>query len=191
MNRERYLLVVSGPAGSGKDTVVQRMIAEHPGIECSVSATTRPPRAGEVDGKHYFFLSREEFDAKGRAGQLLESACYVDNCYGTLRSEVERRIEAGVSCVLVIEVEGAANIKRQYPECTTVFIRPPSMQELERRLRGRGTEGEEELQKRLARAREELQMADDYDFSVVNDDAGVCAEQLYNILMRRQGGSDA
>lgn len=186
MMNERNLLVVSGPSGCGKDTVVAKMIGAHPGIELSVSATTRPKRADEINGVHYFFLTREEFERRMQEGGLVEYAEYVDNYYGTLRSQLEERTARGITCVLVIEVQGAANIKRQYPDCTTVFVLPPSMEELERRLRQRGSESEDRVRQRLACAVEEMKHATGYDFCLVNDNADACAEELYEILQKRQ-----
>lgn len=188
MNEQRFLLVVSGPSGSGKDTVVNLLMQNHPEIELSVSATTRAPRPGEQNGCHYHFVAKEEFERYIANGELLEYANYVGNYYGTLKSEVDKRIARSVTCVLIIEVEGAANIKKSYPDCTAVFLLPPSMQELERRLRGRGTESEERIQERLARAAEEIKLAETgiYDFTLVNEDAQRCAEELYTLLKQRQ-----
>ena len=190
MNKERYLLVISGPSGSGKDSIVAKLIAAHPGIECSVSATTRPPREDEVEGVHYFFMSKEQFEKHIAAGDLLEYAEYVGNYYGTLKSQVDARLEKKITCVLVIEVEGAANIKRHYPDCTTVFVLPPSMGELERRLRKRGTESEEWVRRRMLRAEEEMALADQYDYTIVNDELCRCADRLYEILQERQRERD-
>lgn len=183
---ERNLLVVSGPSGCGKDTVVAKMIGAHGGIERSVSATTRPKREEEINGVHYFFLSRAEFEQCIEEDGLVEWAEYVGNYYGTLKAQLEERMTRGITCVLVIEVQGAANIKRQYPDCTAVFILPPSMDELERRLRNRGSEGEEWVQRRMARAVEEMKHATSYDSCLVNDNADTCAEELYAILKKRQ-----
>lgn len=188
MNEQRYLLVVSGPSGSGKDTVVRKLMAEHPDIQLSVSATTRPPRQGEVDGVDYNFVTKEQFEQYIRQDKLLEYTCYVDNYYGTPKSEVDKRIQNGVTCVLVIEVEGAANVRRQYPGCTMVFIQPPSLEELACRLRKRGTECEERMAKRLQRAQEEMTHAGEYDYQLVNTDYNTCAQELYNILQARQAG---
>lgn len=183
---QRRLLVVSGPSGCGKDTVVKILMERHSGIELSVSATTRDPREDEVNGQHYHFVTKEQFEHFITHDSLLEYANYVGNYYGTLRSEVEKRIHNGITCVLVIEVMGTERVRRAYPDCTTVFILPPSMEELERRLRARGTESEEWVQKRLARAREELPLAGDYDFQLVNLDPYACADELYHILRQRQ-----
>lgn len=186
MNKQRYLVVVSGPSGCGKDTVVRHLMKTHDHIEESVSATTRAPREGEQHGINYFFISTEEFEEYIRNNQVLEYTRYVGNYYGTLKSEVDRRIESEKTAVLVIEVEGAARIKEIYPECTTVFVLPPSMEELGRRLRSRGTETEERVQQRLKRAEEEIQMAGQYDFQLVNEDVEKCAAELYEIIRKRQ-----
>ncbi len=184
MSRERYLTVISGPSGSGKDSVVCEMVKAHPKVECSVSATTRGPREGEVHGVHYFFLTKEEFETYIADDKFVEYTNYVDCYYGTLKSQIEDRLNRKIPCVLVIEVEGAANVKRLYPQCTTVFIKPPSMEELEKRLRLRGTEAEEKVQKRLQRAKEELKLAHEYDHVLVNEDCEVCANCLYEIMKR-------
>lgn len=186
MNKQRYLLVVSGPSGAGKDTVVKRLMEKHPEIEISVSATTRAPRPGEVEGADYYFLAKEGFEQKIARGEMLEYVNYCGNYYGTPKAEVDRRLDQGTTVVLVIEVVGAGHMKRLYPESTLVFIMPPSIEELGRRLRGRGTEEEQVVLKRLARAAEELELAHEYDFSVVNDDVDRCADELYDILRRRQ-----
>ena len=185
-NNERCLLVVSGPSGAGKDTVVAHMRAAHPEVDISVSATTRAMRPGEQDGVDYHYLTRAQFEDKIARGEMLEHTCYCGNCYGTPKSEIDDNIANGTSVVLVIEVQGAGNVKRLYPECTTVFIQPPSMEELERRLRGRGTESEQSIAGRLARAREEMALAPSYDYTLVNDDADACAERLYAILQARR-----
>ena len=127
MNKQRYLLVVSGPSGAGKDTVVSRMMQKHPEIEISVSATTRAPRAGETDGENYYFLTNEQFEEKIDRGEMLEYVNYCGKYYGTPKSEVDARLDRGTTVVLVIEVVGAANIKKLYPESTLIFIMPPSM----------------------------------------------------------------
>ena len=188
MNNEQYLVVVSGPSGSGKDTVVSRLMAQHPEIEISVSATTRDKRPGEQEGVNYYYLTVPAFEQKIADGEILEYTQYCGNYYGTPKSEVDRRIEQGITVVLVIEVEGAGNIRRLYPEATTIFVAPPSLEELEHRLRGRGTESEEAIQGRLARAREELALADQYTATVVNREVDDCARQLYEIIRARQEG---
>lgn len=187
MNEARYLLVISGPSGAGKDTVVNALREKHPEIAISVSATTRSARPGEQQGVNYYYYSKQEFEDMIARDALIEYTCYCENYYGTPRSEVDARIQNGVTVVLVIEVEGAANIKRQYPECTTVFVCPPSIGELEARLRLRGTETEESIAKRMRRAADELALAPTYDYTAVNDDIARCADHIYEILQERQG----
>lgn len=186
MSNDRYLVVVSGPSGSGKDTVVQRLMQLHPEIEISVSATTRPKRPGEKEGVNYYYTTAPDFEQRIAAGAILEYTRYCGNYYGTPKAEVDRRIAAGATVVLVIEVVGAGNIKRLYPGATTIFVRPPSYAELEERLRGRGTESEDVIQKRLARAVEEMDYAADYDEVVVNDDVDRCAAEIYELIQKRQ-----
>lgn len=183
MSNEKYLLVVSGPSGSGKDTVVSYLANNYNNIEIAVSATTRDVRAGEKNGVNYFFITNDEFENKIKENQLLEYAKYCDNYYGTLRSEVDDRINSSITVILVIEVQGAAKIKALYPDCTTVFIRPPSYVELERRLKGRGTESDDKIAARLKRAVEEMEFASEYDYVVVNDDIEKCADEIHNILI--------
>ena len=161
MNKERHLIVISGPSGSGKDTVVKRLMELHPEIEVSVSATTRPMRSGEKEGVNYFYLTREEFERRIQAGEILEYAEYCEKI-------------------------GAGNIKKIYPNAVTIFVRPPSYGELEERLRGRGTETEESIKKRLARAVEEMEYAVDYNEVVVNDTVDECAEEIYNLIQKYQ-----
>ena len=182
MQGEKYLFVVSGPSGTGKDTIVARLLADHPEIRHTISATTRAPREGEQDGVNYYFVSKEDFERKLQNDEIVEHTCYCGNYYGTLRSEIERRMAQGIPVILVIEVEGAGNIKRLYPGATTVFVLPPDIQELERRLRARGTEDEATIQKRLTRAQTEIANAIHYDEHLVNVEVGPCAESLYTII---------
>ncbi len=163
------LLIVSGPSGCGKGTVLKYVLDDKEYCY-SVSATTRNPREGEIHGVSYFFISREEFEDDLAAGKILEHTVYCDNYYGTPRVFVEQQLEKGVNVVLEIETEGAANIKRLMPDALSVFIAPPSMELLEARLRGRGTEDEETVEKRLAKAREEMQLASSYDVVIVNEE---------------------
>lgn len=188
MRGEHCLFVVSGPSGAGKDTVVQCLRDAHPEVRRTVSATTRPMRPGDADGVSYHFISKEAFEQKLAEDALVEYTNYCGNYYGTLRSEIEPCMAAGTPVILVIEVEGAANIKRLYPGATTVFVLPPSLEELERRLRSRGTESEDKIAARLRRAQEELALAPAYDEHIVNDDAARCAADLYAILQSRLAG---
>ena len=182
MQGEKYLFVVSGPSGTGKDTIVARLLADHPEIQHTISATTRAPREGEQDGVNYYFVSKEDFERKLQNDEIVEHTCYCGNYYGTLRSEIERHMREKTPVILVIEVEGAGNIKRLYPGATTVFVLPPDLQELERRLRARGTEDEATIQKRLTRAQTEIANAIHYDEHLVNVEVGPCAESLYTII---------
>lgn len=182
MQGEKYLFVVSGPSGTGKDTIVARLLADHPEIRHTISATTRAPREGEQDGVNYYFVSKEDFERKLQNDEIVEHTCYCGNYYGTLRSEIERYMREKTPVILVIEVEGAGNIKRLYPGATTVFVLPPDIQELERRLRARGTEDEATIQKRLTRAQTEIANAIHYDEHLVNVEVGPCAESLYTII---------
>ena len=176
------LFVISGPSGVGKSTVINRLMKKRGNMEFSVSATTRSPRPGEQEGKDYFFVSRETFDKMVEEGELLEHATFVGNSYGTPKSQVMQRLEDGITVVLDIEVQGAAQVKKAMPEAITVFIAPPSMEALEQRLRGRGTETEEKIRGRLETARKELELAPNYDYTVVNDVSETAAEEINRIL---------
>lgn len=171
-NGKGLLVVVSGPAGSGKGTVNQKLL-ETGDFVFSVSATTRAPRPGETDGVNYHYIGREDFEARVARGELLEYTEYCGNYYGTLCSETEAVLESRRNLLLEIEVEGAMNIKRRYPEAVLIMLLPPSYRVLEARLRGRGTETEEVILRRMARAREELEFLPDYDYVVYNRDNGV------------------
>ena len=187
MNKEqRHLLVVSGPSGIGKDTVVNNLIKNHEGIELAVSATTRPPRPGETQGRAYYYMDVPHFQEMIDQGEFVEYTNYAGNFYGTLKEEVNKRIRQGITCVLVIEVNGTANVRRVFPDCTTVFIVAPTMEEHERRLRARGSESEEVMAERMRIAQEEMKMADSYNYVLMNDDAERCAEELYQLLKKRQ-----
>ncbi len=176
------LIVVSGPSGCGKGTVLKRVLSENSNIHYSVSATTRSARAGEQNGIHYFFITREEFEEKIRTGGMLEYAEYVGNYYGTPRDTVFEALEAGKDVILEIEVKGAKKIREKCPEAVFVFIKPPSIEELERRLIGRGTERMEVIKKRLQKAIEEMENESLYDYVVVNDDVDTAASDLAAII---------
>lgn len=167
--RRGKLLVISGPSGSGKTSIV-RALREDPRVEFSVSATTRPPRPGEVDGRDYRFLDEQEFLARVQRGEFLEWARYNDHLYGTLREPMERALDEGRVFVLEIEVQGTRQLRERGVEGIYVFIEPPSLEELRERLRRRGSNSEEEIERRLAIAREELRARDLYDHHVINDD---------------------
>ena len=178
------LVVVSGPAGSGKGTVT-RMLMDLPDYAFSVSATTRAPRPGEVDGVNYHYISVEEFEGRIGADELLEYTKYCGNYYGTLKRETDAVLESGKNLILEIEVEGAMNVKRLCPDTAVlIMLLPPSYAVQEQRLRGRGTETEDVIQKRLERAKEEMEFLPQYDYVVYNYDgrAEECAEQIQNII---------
>lgn len=163
------LIVLSGPSGAGKDTILHTLLQKSQELRLSVSATTRNPREGEVDGRDYFFVTKEQFLSMRQNGEVLESAEYCGNYYGTPAKPIRDWMDAGSDVVLEIEVQGGGQIKQKCPDCVSVFILPPSVGELEHRLRDRGTESEEAIQKRLQAARQEILQAKAYDYVVIND----------------------
>ena len=176
-DRTGMVLILSGPSGSGKSTIYKAAIGELGGIEFSVSCTTRPPRPGEVDGKDYHFISRGKFDELVSENAFAEHAEVHDNCYGTLKTELLGRVRRGIDVLLDIDVQGAAQLRALCSDsaefcdaCEFIFIMPPSFEELERRLRSRGTETEESILRRLANAKGEMEHANEYDHIIVNDD---------------------
>ena len=168
-NRSGRLTVITGPSGVGKGTLVQRLLERHPNVWLSVSATTRAPRQGELDGVSYYFHGRERFSALVESGGLLEWAEFAGNCYGTPREPVELQLQSGRPVLLEIELEGARQVRRSFPDGFQIFLAPPTYQELERRIRGRGTDSEQAIQRRLERARQELKSQDEFDAVVIND----------------------
>lgn len=182
MNGKGLLFVVSAPAGCGKDTILEQLFARTDTAGYSVSATTRAPREGEVDGVHYHFKTRGQFEQMIRDGEVLEYTEYCGNYYGTPRKGVEELIAQGRDVILKIEVEGAMNIKRLFPECCLVFILPPSLAELERRLRKRGTETEEKIIARTEQARREIELAENYDYLIVNGELSAAVDDLLAVL---------
>lgn len=176
------LLVVSAPSAGGKGTILKELFKRDGNLRMSVSATTRSPREGEEHGKHYYFISRDEFQGLIDSGSMLEYAEYVGNMYGTPRGPVEQWLSEGHDVVLEIEVQGGAQIKKLAPECVSIFIVPPSLEVLEKRLRGRGTEEEETIKRRLETARGELAQAENYDYVVVNDRLEDAVDDMQAIL---------
>lgn len=176
------LIVFSGPSGTGKGTVLKAYFAKHPEARLSVSATTRQPRPGEQDGREYFFVSKEQFAQMKQENALLESAEYCGNCYGTPRAPIEKWLNEGSDVFLEIEVQGGAQVRRLEPDSVGVFILPPSVKELGERLRGRGTEAEAVVQKRLNAAKEEILQAKHYDYAVINDTIEEAAEEIATII---------
>jgi guanylate kinase len=183
------LVVVTGPSGVGKGTVLRCVLERVAGAEMSVSATTRPARHDEVDGVHYHFLDAEEFQALVAADGLLEWATYLDRYYGTPGRPVQERVAAGAVVILEIELEGARQVRRRVPDALQVFLAPPSMDELERRLRTRGTETEEQIQRRLQVAEVEYEAREEFDEVVVNDNVEVACERIVSLIRdARRGG---
>lgn len=176
------LIVLSGPSGAGKDTILHTLLQKSQDLRLSVSATTRNPREGEVDGRDYFFVTKEQFLSMRQNGEVLESADYCGNYYGTPAKPIRDWMDAGSDVVLEIEVQGGGQIKQKCPDCVSVFILPPSVGELERRLRDRGTESEEAIQKRLQAARQEILQAKAYDYVVINDTVDNAVAAIQHIV---------
>jgi guanylate kinase len=176
------LTVLSGPSGVGKSTVVAELAKAAPQIWISVSVTTRRPRPGEVDGRHYHFVDDGQFDRLVAEGALLEWACFSGHRYGTPRAPLKAKLDAGVSCLLEIDVAGARQVRQAAPEARLVFLAPPSWDELVRRLTGRGTERPEVLERRLAAAKEELAAADEFDITLVNTSVQDVCRQLVALM---------
>lgn len=176
------LTVVSGFSGAGKGTVMKRLLEKYDNYALSISATTRSPRQGEEEGREYFFKTTEAFEDLIAHDALLEYAKYVDNYYGTPRAYVEEKLSAGKDVILEIEIQGAMKIRRKIPEALLVFVTPPDMEELKRRLSGRGTETGEIIASRLTRAGEEAEGMDAYDYLLVNDDLEECVDTLHHII---------
>lgn len=180
------IFVISGPSGTGKNTVYDELRKVCPDIVQTVSATTRKPRENEVDGVDYYFIERDDFLEKVENGEFIEFVCYGGNYYGTLKSEIQRLVEAEKTVVLVIEVNGALNFKAAFPDCVTVFLLPPSFEELERRILLRGQNTPEEVSARLSIAREEMTYQDKYDYRVVNDDLDDCVDYIYKNIIKKE-----
>ena len=183
MSDRGKLIVISGPSGAGKSTVVFKAIEGRDDVCFSTSVTTRKPRPGEVDGREYFFIDRERFTEMVAKDELLEHAEYVSNCYGTPRAYVEEKLASGMNVMLDIEIQGARQVRAKMPEAVMIFVVPPTLEELRRRLEGRGTDTAEAIEGRLARARQEYREADFYDYIIVNDDIDVAAKELSAIML--------
>ncbi len=183
MSERGLLIVFSGPSGVGKGTVRQEIFStpDHK-FEYSVSMTTRAQRPGEVDGKDYFFRSREEFEELIRNGQMLEYADYVGNYYGTPLTYVNETLDKGIDVFLEIEVQGALQVKKKVPDAVFIFLTPPDLNELQERLVGRGTDSEEVIAQRIERAREEIALMSEYDYAIVNDEVPLAAERVKRVI---------
>ena len=193
-DRTGMVLILSGPSGSGKSTIYKAAIGDLGGIEFSVSCTTRAPRPGEVDGRDYYFITREKFDALVAEHAFAEHAEVHGNCYGTLKSELLDRVRRGIDVLLDIDVQGAAQLRAlccdsaEFCEaCEFIFIMPPSFEELERRLRARGTETEESIRRRLANAKGEMDHAGEYDHIIVNDDLARASQEFAALVRGLRG----
>lgn len=182
MKNKGLLVVLSGPSGSGKDSVLQQLLNFDNNIVKSVSATTRPLRKGEINGKDYFFISKKEFCDAISEKKLLEYTNYCGNYYGTLKNIVENYQNKGKDVILKIEIDGAKQIKEKFPDSLRIFILPPSIEDLKKRLITRGTETAESLEKRLIRAKKEIQFSLEYDYIVINDDIYKCAKNIHSII---------
>lgn len=187
MKNKGLLIVYTGASGVGKGTIMKKLLAKNPNLRLSVSATTRAPREGEVDGREYYFVTHEQFDELIAQDGFLEHAEYVGNKYGTPKAPVFEMLDKGLDVILEIEVKGFLQIKKACPDCVTIFIAPPSFEELQARLRGRGTEDEEVIAARLETAKNELQSQDLFDYVVVNDDADRAADEVLSIIANKKG----
>ena len=184
------LLVISGFAGTGKGTLVHELLERYDNYALSVSATTRNPRPGEIDGVHYFFKTKEEFEQMISENKLIEYASYVENYYGTPKDYVQQQLENGKDVILEIEIQGALKVKEQFPDTLLLFMVPPSAEVLEARLRGRGTETDDVVRKRLHRAVEEAEYIQKYDYLIVNDDLETCVRETHEIIQSQHHRAD-
>ena len=182
MKNQGCVIVLSGPSGCGKNTVYEALVRLDPSLTQTVSATTRAPRTGETDGEDYYFITEAQFREKIAGNEFIEYVRYGENYYGTLKSEVARLLALEKTVVLIIEVNGAMNVKRLFPDAITVFILPPSMEVLRRRLGKRGENTDEEIERRIAIAEAEMECRDQYDYRVVNDDLDRCVSDVYQII---------
>ncbi|MBO5333398.1 MAG: guanylate kinase [Clostridia bacterium] len=181
-NKEGMLILFSGPSGVGKDAVLDIVLNKDKSLQKSISLTTRDIRENEVDGKDYYFISMDEFENMIAQGKVLEFAKYGSNLYGTPKAPIDKWLSEGKTVILKIEVQGATKIKELYPDSVAIFVLPPSMKELENRLRSRGTEKEDDIKKRLDIAREEIKRSKDYDFIVINDDLESVSNNVLSIV---------
>ncbi len=182
------VVVFTGPSGVGKGTLLRSVLADHPEIYLSISATTRSPRAGEVEGEHYYFMDATGFQDLVKRNDLLEWAEFAGNCYGTPRQPVQDQVDQGKLVILEIELEGARQVRKTFPEAFQIFVLPPSLEELEKRIRQRGQDEESAIQKRLAKASVEIDAADEFDLQIINDDLNSAVEQFKAALFEQSPG---
>ena len=183
MNKKGLLIVLSGPSGSGKGTICKSFLEKNEKVGLSISATTRAPRDGEVDGTHYFFIDKPKFEEMIQKKELLEYVHVFDNYYGTPKKYVDDKIESGDDVILEIEIEGAKNIKTSYPDAVLIFVLPPTIEELRRRICSRGTETMEQIEKRLDRSIREISEIEQYSYFIVNDDLEYSVKELEAIVL--------
>lgn len=187
MKKKGILIVVSGFSGSGKGTIMKELLKRYENqYALSISATTRKPRAGEAEGREYFFKTTEEFEEMIKKDQLIEYAQYVGNYYGTPRAYVEEMLEQGKDVILEIEIQGALKVKEKFPDTLLLFVAPPSAEVLKQRLIGRGTEDMETINKRLSRAFEESLGVENYDYFVINDDLDICVDEVHSLIQNEK-----
>ncbi|HEX2729574.1 MAG TPA: guanylate kinase [Rubrobacteraceae bacterium] len=189
--RRGSLIVVSGPSGAGKSTLIRQALDTVPQLAYSVSATTRKPRPGEVNGQHYIFLSREEFERWIEAGYFLEWAEYTGNLYGTPEHRVEELMDSGLSVILEIELQGARKVREKRPDAVMVFVRAPSLEETRRRLEGRATETSDAVESRMTTALKEVAAREEFDYEVINEDRDKAREDMIELMRKIVGGEDA
>ena len=182
MNKKGILIVLSGFSGVGKGTLVKRLLQDYDNYALSISMTTRNPRPGEAHGREYFFVTKEEFEAKIKEDGLLEYANYVGNYYGTPRAYVEQQLSVGKDVILEIEIQGALQVKKRFPNALLLFVSAPSAKQLKERLTGRGTETAEVIEKRISRAAEESQGIEEYEYLIINDNLDECVKQTHGII---------
>lgn len=176
------LIVFSGPSGAGKDTILNKIMGEKENLKLSVSHTTRSPREGEINGKNYYFVSKQEFIKMAENGEMLEYATYCGNYYGTSAVKVQDELEKGNDVILEIEVQGAEQVMKKVPEVLSIFILPPSLSELKKRLKNRGTDSEEVINRRVKEAEKEIALAHNYDYVIINDDIEKSAKKVLKII---------
>lgn len=190
MKKKGILTVVSGFSGAGKGTLMKGLLAKYDNYALSVSMTTRSPRPGEVDGKDYFFISKEQFEKNIADGKLIEHAQYVENYYGTPKDYVFEQLEAGKDVLLEIEIQGALQIKKKFPESLLLFVTTKDAETLVNRLKGRGTETEEVIYKRLRRAAQESEGIEEYEYLIINDDLDTCIDEMHDLIQKAKLRAD-